>query len=214
MDTIIIRNPVPAETQALYELNYLVYDLIPGTPVNGVLSPEGLLHHIERFPEGIFIAETEGKFVGLAITMRTNRSPEEPALKWLDAIGGHHVRAHDPKGRWLYGVEFGVLPDYRRHGIGTLLYRARFDFVKRLGLAGFYAGGMLQGYKNYYRQMTLQEYGRRVRAGEIVDPTLTMQMKRGFRPGQVIEDYCGIGIEENAMLIVWQDQAAGNSPAQ
>jgi GNAT superfamily N-acetyltransferase len=210
MDTTIIRNPVPADTQALYELNCLVYDVAPGTPINGVLPPEGLLRHIEQFPEGIFIAETDGLMIGFAITMRTNRSPEEPALKWLDAIGGDFVTAHDPTGRWLYGVEFGVHPDYRKHGIGTRLYRTRFEFVKRLGLAGFYAGGMLQGYKDYYRQMTLQEYGRKVRAGEIIDPTLSMQIKRGFRPGQVIEDYCGIGIEENAMLIVWQDQAAGN----
>jgi len=213
MDTIIIRNAVPADTQALYELNCIVYDGVPGTAMNGVLPPEGLLRHIEQFSEGIFVAETEGKLVGLAITMRTNRNPDEPALKWLDAIGGDFVAAHDPNGRWLYGVDFGVHPDYRKHGIGTLLYRARFEFVKRLGLAGFYAGGMLQGFKFYHRQMSLQEYGQRVRAGEIIDPTLTMQMKRGFRPGQVIEDYCGQGIEENAMLIVWQDQAAGGSLA-
>lgn len=214
MDTIIIRNAVPADTQALYELNCIVYDGVPGTPLNGVLPPAGLLRHIEQFSEGIFVAETEGKLVGLAITMRTNRGPDEPALKWLDAIGGEFVTAHDPNGRWLYGVDFGVHPDYRKHGIGTRLYRARFEFVKRLGLAGFYAGGMLQGYKNFHRQMSLQEYANRVRAGEIVDPTLTMQMKRGFRPGQVIEDYCGIGIEENAMLIVWQDQPAGGSFTQ
>src|SRR5690606_34749826 len=50
-------------------------------------------------------------------------------------------------------------------------------------------GGMLMGYHRYRGLMTPREYGQRVIAGEIEDPTVTMQLRRGFQPRAIVEEY-------------------------
>ncbi len=165
-----------------------------------------IIDHIQRFPQGTFLALAEGEPVGFALTMRTQRAPWEQPLSWDQAIGGLQFRNHIPEGEWLYGVDFGVHPDFRRHGIGTLMYKARFDLAQRLHLQGFYAGGMLRGYDQYRQQMTLDEYGEKVMRGELKDPTVTMQINRGFKPRAVIKNYAYCPpADHGAMLIVWDN---------
>jgi GNAT superfamily N-acetyltransferase len=169
-------------------------------------SPQDVLKQIERFPEGQFVALLGEKVVGIAITLRVNHSPDAKPHRWLEAIGGLSIGNHDPNGEWLYGMEFSVHPAYQGHGIGVKLYEARFAMVKRLNLKGFYAGGMLMGYHRYKDSMTPREYGEAVMRREIKDPTVTMQMNRGFRAVAVIENYLEEELSGNAaMLIVWDN---------
>jgi GNAT superfamily N-acetyltransferase len=120
--------------------------------------------------------------VGTATTMRTRRPPDAPPLGWHAVIGDYGLPNHDPEGDWLYGVEIAVHPDYQRRGIATALYRARLALVPELGLEGWYAGGMLMGYHRYADVLTPRAYAERVIAGELTDPTVSMQLHRGLRP--------------------------------
>ncbi|MDQ7026195.1 MAG: GNAT family N-acetyltransferase [Anaerolineae bacterium] len=177
------------------------------------IGREAIASMLQRFAEGQFVAvinevndSEEEIVVGVACTMRTNYPPTKPPRAWWETIGTHHIHNHHPDGEWLYGVEMAVHPTYRKRGIGTMLYEARFDLVKRLNLRGWYAGGMLMGYHRYEDQMSVREYGEKVIAGDMKDPTVTMQMNRGFEAWSVIEDY----IEEElagdaAVLIVWKN---------
>lgn len=176
-----------------------VYDVVRlanGYPVDRYchcINPEAVAEQLERFPEGQFVAVTyeDGaeKVIGMATTMITGRSPDEPALPWYDEIGSFGLRHHDPQGEWLYGVEIAVHPDYQRHGVASALYRARLALVEQFGLEGWYAGGMLMGYHRYRDDLTPVEYAERVIAGELKDPTVTMQLHRGLEPRAVIENY-------------------------
>ncbi|MBC8170229.1 MAG: GNAT family N-acetyltransferase, partial [Anaerolineae bacterium] len=113
---------------------------------------------------------------------------------------------HDPQGEWLYGVDFYVNEQYRRLGIGSKMYQARFNLVKRLNLRGMYAGGMLAGYHRYQQHMSAREYAEHIIHGELEDPTVTMQMRRGFKPRAVIENYATNPLAGNAaMLIEWRN---------
>ncbi len=162
--------------------------------------------HVRRYPQAIFMAMVEEQVVGFAITMRTNRSPQAKPLSWQDAVGAINFDNHESNGRWLYGVDFGIHPDFRKRGIGTLMYQARFKLVQRLKLRGFYAGGMLRGYEKYRQLMTVREYGEKVIAGKIKDPTVTMQINRGFKPRAVIENYAECAAaNDGAVLIVWNN---------
>jgi GNAT superfamily N-acetyltransferase len=169
-------------------------------------SRPNLLQLIRRFPEGQFVGLFNNHVVSYAITMRTNRSPYDQPLPWMDVIGDMTLRNHDPNGEWLYGVDFAVDTTYRKMGIGTKMYAARFNMVKRLNLRGFYAGGMLAGYNRYRNQMSVREYGEKVMRGELEDPTVTMQIHRGFKPRGVIENYVyQPEAGSAAMLIEWQN---------
>lgn len=175
--------------------------------------------HIERFPEGQFVGirisgPNAGHAIAMASTMRTSRPPTAPVLPWGEAIGDLTLSAHQPEGDWLYGVELAVRPMYRRKGIGKGLYQARFDLVKSLNLRGWYAVGMLMGYQAHAHKMNVVEYGEKVIARQIKDPTVTMQMNRGFRAGGVITDYVDEPAAGNAgVLIVWENPnyAAGEA---
>lgn len=176
--------------------------------------PEVLQQQLERFPEGQFVALAyeaddpdgdEGRVVGTATLMRTSRPPSARPLPWLGAIGSPGLSNHDPDGDWLYGVEMAVDPDFQGRGVGSALYRARLALIEKLGLKGMYAGGMLKGYHRYSHQMSPAEYGEKVIRGELRDPTVTMQLNRGFKAYGVVEDYEYDAKAGNcAVLIAWE----------
>lgn len=169
-------------------------------------SRNALAKVLERFPEGQFVALLDGQVVSYALTMRTHRSPGAVPLKWIDAIGDMTLHNHRPAGEWLYGVDFAVDPSLRRIGIGSKMYATRFDLVKRLNLRGMYAGGMLMGYRRYQDTLKPSEYAEKVLTGELQDPTVTMQINRGFKPRAVVEQYSWMAVAGNcAVLIEWQN---------
>lgn len=200
MSEVIIYNARPEDAEAICRIG----GYFPAGSESP--TPENIRNHIWQFPEGQLVALLNQRVVGFALTMRTNHSPDEHPLPWLDAVGDLDISNHDPDGLWLYGIDFVVDSNYRRKGIGTRLYQARFNLVKKLGLHGFYAGGMLMGYQHYCHQMNIRQYAEKVIRGEISDPTVTMQMKRGFRPYRLIENYtCYPAAGDAAMLIVWKN---------
>ena len=106
-----------------------------------------------------------------------------------EMIEGGWLTSHDPKGSWLYGADIGTHPDYRRRGIARGLYAARHDTVRRLGLRGQVTVGMLRGYGALKEQMSADEYYESMIEDERTDPTVSAQMKVGFRPRGLIRDY-------------------------
>lgn len=206
MTHIRITNTHPKHAVEIHNLIRLWSIDMDGDDDIGVLPARSIARHIRRFPEGQFVVLDDEHVIGFAITMRTNKHPEDRPKAWLDAIGGYGLGNHDSGGEWLYGVEFFIHPDYRKLGIGTEMYRLRFELIQRLNLRGFYAGGMLMGYKNYYPHMDIREYAQKVMTGEIYDPTVSMQMNRGFRAVQLIENYTpDMPPFNHAMLIVWDN---------
>lgn len=207
---IRIMNTQLEHAQGVYDTVRLAYGVPLDEECDECISPQAVKAQLERFPEGQFVALYQENgvdtVVGIASTMRLYRPPTEHPLSWMDAIGSMGIANHIPDGEWLYGVEMSVRPAFRKRGIGTALYQARFDLVKRLNLRGWYAGGMLMGYERYEEALTPLEYGQKVIAREIIDPTVTMQMNRGFEGREVIENYLDEpDAGDAAVLIVWEN---------
>ncbi|MDE2777845.1 MAG: GNAT family N-acetyltransferase [Chloroflexota bacterium] len=208
-----IFNTKPAHVSSVVISLWSAYGVRPyaDEECDDCFTEDDILAHIERFPQGQFAAQrisgpSAGNCVGMATTMRASRPPTAPILPWREAIGDMTLSAHEPDGDWLYGVEMAVHSMYQRHGIGTGLYEARFDLARRLNLRGFYAVGMLMGYERHADDMDVIEYGEKVIAGEINDPTVTMQMNRGFRAVRVVTGYCDEPAAGDAgALIVWDN---------
>ena len=162
---------------------------------------------IERFPEGQFavLNETDA-VVACSTDFITTVDFNNFEHRFIDAVDNNWLGNHNPNGDWLYGADIGVLPEYRRRGIATLLYNARRDLIRRLNLRGHIAGGMLKGYGKVKEQMSVEEYVAKVEAGELFDPTVSIQLKRGFKIHGIIQNYVDApSCDNKAAFIVWHN---------
>lgn len=165
-----------------------------------------LASHIKMFPEGQFVAELDGGIVGSSSSLIVTLEPEYAEHTYRQITGDGTFRTHDPKGDSLYGADVSTHPDVRRLGIATALYEARRELATRLGLRRIIAGGRLFNYCEYADRMSAEEYIRKVIAGDLTDPVLSFQLKRGFRYIKILPNYMKDSRSLNyATFIEWKN---------
>jgi len=167
-----------------------------------------LASHLRVFPDGQFVVEEidTGRLVGMAASLVVRWDDYDFHAGWREWTAGGFFTNHDPEGgRTLYGAEVMVDPAYQRRGIGKRLYKARRDLVRRLGLRRIRAGARLRGYHRHAARLTPEQYVERVVAGELRDPTLSFQLREGFRVLAVVPSYLANDPESlgYAVVIEW-----------
>jgi GNAT superfamily N-acetyltransferase len=170
----------------LEELQNIVFPLLEPTER---LRKEHYLKHIELFPEGQFVALDGTRVIGMTTTLRLSEKTIVRNHTFAEVTQGGFCTSHEPLGEWMYGVDVGTHPDYRRRGITRALYQARHETCRRLGLKGQYSMGMLNGFAAVKDRYTLDEYYTKVVAKEVVDPTVSIQMRIGFQIKGLARDY-------------------------
>ena len=206
----------PAEPRHARELEELQRVCFPYLSDAERMKERHFLRHLEVFPEGEFVAVTDRgpdggplgaeRVVGLGSGFLTRFDLERPHHSFLEAIAGGTYDSHDPQGDWYYGADISVHPEYRGKGIGRLLYRARQDLGRRLGLRGIVAGGALPGYGEHRARLSVSDYVASVARGELRDPTLSFQLANGFEALGVIEGYMTDEVTgDAASFIVWRN---------
>ncbi len=183
--SIIVRNTIPADFDAIEHLSRVTY------PDDFPWTADYLARHLEIFPEGQFVAvdtERDG-VVGMAAGLIVSWDDYDHLDTYDDFTDEGWFTNHDPSGRTYYGAEVIVDPDRRGEGIGSRIYDARKDFVRSLRLLRIRAGARLAGYSAHATELDAKEYVRKVAAGELYDPTLTFQLKHDFRVLAVVSDY-------------------------
>lgn len=163
--------------------------------------------HLRVFPEGQLVAVTPAeRVVGVASSLIISWNDYDPAEGWGDFTAKGMFTNHDPeRGRTLYGAEVMVDPTEQGAGIGHLLYAARREIARRLGLRRIRAGARLRGYGEHADAMDAEAYVRMVVSGEQGDPTLSFQLKEGFHVLAVVPNYLGSDPESQgfAAVIEW-----------
>lgn len=167
-----------------------------------------LASHLSIFPEGQLVAihESTNQVVGMAASLIIAWDDYDRLDSWRDFTDRGMFTNHDPeKGRTLYGAEVMVRPSRQGAGIGSLLYRARRRLVERLELHRIRAGARLRGYHRYAGELDIRTYVREVVHGKLRDPTLSFQLKHGFRVLAVVSGYLRNDPESlgYAALIEW-----------
>jgi len=203
---LAIRNTDPTDFAAIQELQRRTYPAIPPW------TDAQMAQQLERFPEGQFVAEIDGKVVGAASSLVVMWDDYAVDHTWKAVTGDGTFSTHNPAGRTLYGAEVVVSKGRRGSGIGRSLYQARARLCRRLGLKRIIAAGRLPGYHRHKDVMSPELYAMRVVWGDIEDPVLRFQMSQGFHYCGIIHNYLPEDHEScgHAALIVWLNRRAAS----
>ena len=159
---------------------------------------EGQIVAVADLPDGndLVVGQGSGFLIDFDFT--------QPDHRFSEICDGFYFTRHNANGAYYYGDDISVHPDYRGQGIGSRIYRARQDLVKRLHRRGIVAGGLIPGYADHKSTLSVQAYVDQVVAGELFDPTLSFQLRSGFRVRGLIRDYIEDSASDNwATLIEW-----------
>ena len=172
-----VRATRSEDIEAIIELCEAVY------PDSYTWGPNQLGSHLEEFPEGQFVVAERGSgaIIGMAASLIVDYSKYTLSSKWKDITEWGYFGTHDPlHGRTLYGAEVMVHPRWQGKGVGKALYRRREQLARERSLRNIRAGARISGFHRYAESLTALEYVDRVVRGELGDPTLSFQLKRGF----------------------------------
>ncbi len=178
-----------------------------------------LASHLEVFPEGQLVAVdgNDNRVVGMAASLIVAWDDYDSLDSWHDFTDRGMFTNHDAEGgRTLYGAEVMVHPDCQGMGVGSKLYQARRRLVEQFNLGRIRAGARLRGYHRYAAELSADKYTEKIVAGEIGDPTLSFQLRHGFRVIAVIPGYLKNDPESLgwAALIEWLNPATAGSNRQ
>ncbi len=183
---VTVRNTRPGDFPGIVEMCRAVYS------TSRPWSFEQLASHHAVFPEGQFVAvdPASGALLGMAASLIILWDDYEPQEAWRGFTAQGMFTNHDPvNGRTLYGAEVMAVPTEQGRGVGTALYKARRELAERLALLRIRAGSRLRGYGVHATELTPLEYVVRVVRGELYDPTLSFQLRRGFHVIDVVGGY-------------------------
>jgi ribosomal protein S18 acetylase RimI-like enzyme len=183
---VLVRQTTPADFDDIITLTCTIY---PGAPC---WTRAQLQSHVSRFPDGQFVAirQDTQELVGMAASLIVLWDDYDLQASWRDFTAAGTFANHDPAhGRTLYGAEVMVSPALQGQGVGSQLYAAREELVRRLGLLRIRAGARLRDYHEHANRMTPEAYVGAVTREELVDRTLTFQLRRGFRVIGIVSNY-------------------------
>jgi len=190
---VTVVSTAPRYVKQLEKLQKTVF---PTLSYDEMFRAEHYVKHIELFPDGQFVvvapdygADHDELVVGMTSTLRLGDHCLHREHTYSKVIQGGYLTSHERDGRWLYGVDMGTHPDWRRMGIARALYAARHDTVRKLGLAGQVIVGMLSGYGAVAGEVSAEAYYADVLAGRRYDPTVSAQHGLGFEPRKLLPGY-------------------------
>lgn len=155
-----------------------------------VWAESTLLVHLSVFPEGQFVAiGRDGEIIGSATSMRTSARRAMAGHTWSDITGKGQLTTHEAEGDVLYGVNIVVDPAHQGCGVARMLYKARFGLAQELGCRWIVAGARIPGYHEHAEAMSAPEYVGAVVHGSLFDPTLSKQLRMGFRVWGMLPGY-------------------------
>ncbi len=189
---VVVRNTQPSDFPEIIRLSERIY------PHDDPWLTEHLQSHLYVFPAGQFVAEevASGRIVGMAASLIIRWDEYKVTGNWFRFTDNGYFTNHDPEnGRTLYGAEIMVEPSMQGRGIGKKIYAARRNLCRDLRLRRIRAGARLRGYGRYAEKISAEEYVLAVIRRELYDPTLTFQLRQGFRVISVVKGYLDSAVD-------------------
>ncbi|MCW5938950.1 MAG: GNAT family N-acetyltransferase [Fimbriimonadaceae bacterium] len=185
-----LRAMTPADLPGAVALQRACFP--PPFPADLLWSEAHLQAHLDRFPQGQFVALAGEQVIGSASALLISERNWEAHADWETTTGGHYFEAHDPRGTTLFGADISVDPAWRGQGVGRALYQARFDLVRNLGVVRFGTACRIPDWLEWsvaHRESSKQAYALAVVKGETRDRTLTPLLRMGLRYRGIVEGH-------------------------
>ncbi|MCC6599002.1 MAG: GNAT family N-acetyltransferase [Alphaproteobacteria bacterium] len=199
---LFLRNATLKDVAGICALSNKVYEK------KNALSEKMVRSHITTFPQGQFIALFEDKIVGHAATFIIDEKTALKSHSWKEITGNGYATRHDPDGDVLYGMEVCVDPEMRGTRIGQRLYNMRKKLCVDQKLKGIVFAGRIPNYaKQAAKGVSAEQYVEAVQAKKLRDPVLGFQMRNGFEPIGIIENYLPVDKESMgyAVHMAWRN---------
>ena len=200
-DEILVTTIAPAYFAQLEQLQRICY---PTLGAHELMQVQHFTSQHAIFAEGQIVVLAGDQVIGQGSGFFVDFDFNHPQHTFSGICAGFYFTSHNPDGAYYYGADISVHPAYRGRGIGRLIYQARQDLVRRYNRQGIVAGGLIPGYAQYKSQLSVQAYVDQVVAGELTDPTLSFQLRNGFRVRGLLENYIEDSASDNwSTLIEW-----------
>lgn len=145
---------------------------------------------INRFPDGQFVAEFDGRIVCHCVTFFIAADVATAQHTWNEITGGGFAARHDPEGDMLYGMDVIVDAGFRRLRIGQRFCKIRQDLCQWHELRGIMFGGRLPGYHRTAKQYPdPNDYVCAVQELKLRGPVLSFQLCQKFEVVGVLMGY-------------------------
>jgi len=160
-------------------------------PEETAWSPATLMRQLETFARGQIVAcdAATDRVIGSASSLVVHWSDYGTKHTWREITGNGTFITHDSAATTLYGADVMVDPAAQGRGVGKLIYAARRQICRDLNLARIRAMARLQGYHAVADRMGPEDYAAGIHDGRWGDPTLSFQMKQGFKILATCSDY-------------------------
>ncbi len=198
---LLIRNMTIDDFDALVAMQLKCF---PGMKPWG---REQIESQLERFPEGQFCVECDGKVAASASCLILEYDPAMEWHNWQAVADNGFIRNHNPRGDTLYGIEIMVDPEYRGMKLSRRLYDARKEICRERNLERIVIAGRIPGYGEHADEMTAREYIDAVADKSLHDSVLTAQLANGFTVQGLIADYFPSDTESRgyATFLEWRN---------
>ncbi len=202
---LVIRNATLKDIPSLLPMYAKVYGAAYGYTADQIAG------QINRFPDGQFVAEFDGRIVGHCVTFIIAADVAMAQHSWNEITGGGFAARHDPEGDMLYGMDVIVDAEFRRLRIGQRFYKIRQDLCQWYELKGIMFGGRLPGYHRHAKQFPdPNDYVRAVQESKLRDPVLSFQLRQEFEVVGVLRGYMPEDTESggHATQMLWRNPLA------
>lgn len=183
-------------------LELVFYDM----PTTDQYSATELEDIVEMFPAGTIIALHNDKVVGMGTGIFLSVDYHNLPATENELLYQNRKSAHTPDGDYYYGSDMAVHPDYQGNGIARAIYNRRKGVVITHNKKGFLAVAVLPGYAKYKHEIDIYSYLVKVERGEVFDPTLSVQLRNGFKLIEPIKDFFVYPRSDNwGAVILWDN---------
>lgn len=152
-EDIIIKNATIDDVDQIIEVEELAWK------EEGAATRELFNSRFEVFPEGILVALKKDKIIGVCVTEIIDVDFTDRTYSWYEITdNGKLKKSHNIRGKYIYGVDLSVMPQYQGYGIGQQIVEKVVSIMIDKNFKKLLFGSRIPGYCQYADKLSVFDY--------------------------------------------------------